>query len=282
MNKDQTVVMFSGGTDSTLTAALDAQKFNKVHLVTYARQGLFSVNNTTMNAEKLKDKFGAGKFEYRIIKIDKLTKYIFYERYLYNLKQHGFFLLSICGLCKLAMHMRTLIFCLDHKIGNVSDGASQGMYLFPAQMAEVILEVKKLYEKFGIHYSNPVFKYEGPENIEFADRLHLDKIIKRGDGIKDEKSSPENTAGCKLYDMGLMPSKNVKGTELDRKMQARCFQFILFNIFIRWYYLYDHSYEEYVEATIKLYKEKISYLTNMLDEYVEAGQQSAFYKLIER
>ncbi len=274
--------MFSGGTDSTLAAALEAKKFDKVHLLTYKRFGLFSVNNSQLNVQKLKDKFGEDKFISHIVIIDKLTEYVFYERYLYNLRHHGFFLLSICGLCKLAMHIRTLIFCLDHNIGNVSDGANQGMYLFPEQISTVIDELKKLYAKFGINYNNPVFNYDPPKNIGFADRFHLESILKEKDPQKPSMKTKARTTGCQLHELGLMPSENVKGTELDRRMQPRCFQFILFNIFIKWYYLYDHSYEEYVKANVKLYKDKISHLTNTLEDYVQKRKHSRFYKLIER
>ncbi len=78
-----------------------------------------------------------------------------------------------------------------------------------------------------------------------------------------------------------MPSKNVKGTELDRKMQPRCFQFILFNNFVLWYYLYNHSYDEYRKATLKFYREKISTFTKLIDEYVKKGKKSRLYKLVE-
>ena len=90
------------------------------------------------------------------------------------------------------------------------------------------------------------------------------------------------TTGCTLHKMGLMPAENVKGTELDRKMQPRCFQFILFNIFIKWYYLHDHSYEEYVQANVKLYRDKISHLTGALEDYMQKKGNNRFANLIER
>lgn len=282
MKNNETVIMFSGGTDSTLAAALEAKKFDRVHLLTYDRFGLFSVGNSQLNVLKLKDKFGQDKFISHIVKIDKLTEYVFYERYLHNLRRHGFFLLSICGLCKLAMHIRTLIFCIDNDIGNVSDGANQGMYLFPEQTETIIEELKQLYNKFGITYNNPVFNYAPPENIGFADRFHLESLLKETDPQKPSMKIKARTTGCTLHKMGLMPAENVKGTELDRKMQPRCFQFILFNIFIKWYYLYDHSYEEYVQANVKLYRDKISHLTGALEDYVQKKKNNRFANLIER
>jgi len=41
------------------------------------------------------------------------------------------------------------------------------------------------------------------------------------------------TSGMHLARLGLAPSDNVKGTEYDRERQPRCFQFILFNVFVR-------------------------------------------------
>ncbi len=285
MKLNETATLFSGGTDSTLTAALMAEQYDKIHLITYDRFAFSSVTNPKINVKKLQDKYGKDKFEFHIIKVEKLTRFVFYERYLQNIRKHGFFLLTICGLCKLAMHIRTVVFCLENKIPNVCDGANQGMHLFPAQMANVIKEYGDMYTRYGITYSNPVFKYEGPQNIEFADRLHLERILPSEGGEQPVACSREtkaNTTGRKLYELGLMPSENVKGTELDRKMQPRCFQFILFNVFVHWYYLADHTYDEYQDATVDFYRDKIRALTTHLDDFVNNGTKSRIYKLLER
>jgi len=231
MDKKEIVVLYSGGTDSTLTAALMAEEFEKISLVTYDRFGFFSTTNTELNFQKLKSKFSKVKFTHHIIGIDKLSKYVFYEHYLRNFIKHRFFLLSTCGLCKLAMHIRTIVFCLENKISNVCDGANKGMRLFPAQMKRVIEETKKMYAKFGINYMNPVFDFQEPENLDFIDRLQLERVLPvQKEEEEDSTPDPKKmTVGCKLFDLGLMPSENVKGTKLDKKMQARCFQFILFN-----------------------------------------------------
>jgi len=281
MNNQEIIVLFSGGTDSTLTAALMAEEFKKVHLITYDRFGLFSITNPHLNAQKLKEKYGEEKFSHRIIKVDKLFNYLSYERYIRNLVKFRFFLLSTCGLCKLAMHVRTVVYCLENKITHVCDGANQGMRLFPAQMARVIEEIKKMYASFGIEYTTPVFDFESPQNIEFVDRLHLEKITTG----KEDNSSPDKkkaqTTGCKLFEMGLTPSENVKGTDLDRKMQPRCFQFILFNIFVHWYCLAYSPYEEYEKMTFGFYQDKIAQFTKLLTDYTKEGNASKLFKHIE-
>ncbi len=282
MNKRRVVTLYSGGTDSTLTAALMAKEFEKIYLVTYDRFGFFSTSNTELNVKKLKDKFKKVEFSHQIIEIDKLSKYVFYEHYFRNLIKYRFFLLSTCGLCKLAMHIRTIVFCLENKISNVCDGANKGMRLFPAQMKRVIEETKKMYAQFGINYMNPVFDFEGPQGLEFTDRLCLERVLpsQEEEGKDSDPDGKKLTAGCKLFELGLMPSENVKGTKLDRKMQPRCFQFILFNIFILWYYMHKRTYEQYEQATFKFYKQKIDFFTKLLEEYVNKGKKSKISKLV--
>lgn len=284
MKRNETATLFSGGTDSTLTAALMADKYDKIHLITYDRFAFSSVMNPMVNVKKLRDKYGEDKFDFHVIKVEKLTRFVFYERYLHNIRKHGFFLLTICGLCKLAMHVRTVIFCLENGIPNVCDGANQGMHLFPAQMASVINEYGNMYTRYGITYTNPVFKYEGPQDLEFTDRLRLDRFLSRDKEPEVAATSTRtvNTTGQKLYELGLMPSENVKGTELDRKMQPRCFQFILFNVFVHWFYLADHTYDEYQDATVVFYRDKIAAMVEHLDQLVDNNGQSKLAKMIER
>lgn len=277
---DEIVVLFSGGTDSTLASALMAEQFKRVHLFTCNRFGLFDINNSRLNWGKLQQTYGADKFTHRIIKVDKLFNFVCYEQYLKNLSRYGFMVLSICGLCKLAMHVRALLFCLDNGYTNVCDGANQGMYLFPDQMAGVLNEYKAMYGAFGINYTNPVFAFQGPQDLEFADRLHQERLIPKeydAQALEQKKL----TTGYRLHQMGLMPDINVKGTPLDRQMQARCFQFVLFNIFVQWYYLADHSYEQYAQASLDFFSHKIARFTGLLQELQAKGKNSRLFRLIE-
>ncbi|MFC1698403.1 hypothetical protein ACFL1I_00395 [Candidatus Omnitrophota bacterium] len=282
MNDKKVAVLFSGGTDSTLTAALAAERYQKVYLITYQRLGFFSINNTKLNLHKLQSRFGKDKFIHQIIKIDRLFNYVSYERYIRNVIKYGFLLLSTCGLCKMAMHLRTVIFCLDNHISNICDGANQGMYLFPAQMDSVIEEVKKMYARFAIVYTTPVFDFAGPQDVEFTDRLHLESVLPNRQKEASSQDQKKKTTGYKLFELGLMPSDNVKGTELDQKMQPRCFQFMLFNIYVLWYYLQYHSYDQYKQITVRFYKDKLESLTRLLVEYTTGVKGSKLSKLVEK
>jgi len=264
-------VLYSGGADSTCAAILKLKEFDKVHLITYNRFGLFHVGNATTNAKKLKDKFGQNKFIHITIDLNKLFREVSYAEYIRNFKKHGFFLLSTCGLCKLAMHIRTLIYCLDNDIKHVCDGANKNAIYFPAQMPEVIREIKKMYAFYGIIYTTPIFNFDELKRTDWIDKLGVDDTTK-----KQNHSGP--TSEALLFEYNLFSSDNIKGTKIDRQMQPRCFQFILFNIFLHWYYLPTYGFLKYKKTTVCFYKEKIEYFKNLIDSYLTQKEESRLFK----
>jgi len=280
---EEALLLYSGGTDSTLAACLLAEKYSRVRLVTFRRFGLFSTDNAAVNAEKLRVKYGAAKIVHENLPVNRLFRKVSYDRFFLNLFRHGFFLLSTCGLCKLAMHLRAAVYCLDNGIKRVSDGANKGMDLFPDQQPGVLGMLREMYASVGIEYSNPVFDFESPPDIEFGDRFHLERLpglsAKRDAAFLEQK---KQTTGHKLFELGLMPSDNVKGTKLDRAMQARCFQFILFNIWLHWYYLPFSDKERYVRESDAFFGEKIVRFSRLLGEYRERGAASRLASWVER
>lgn len=268
-------VLFSGGTDSTLTAALVQEKFRRVHLVTYDRFGFHGTKNTASAAKKLGERFGADKFVHAIIGFDKLFKHISYERYLRNSLKYGFFQLSTCGLCKLAMHSRTIKYCLDNGIKYVCDGANQGMSIFPDQMKCVLDELKLMYAHFGIEYSNPVYFMAPPNEKEYIEEANLQAMPQlRTQEVRD----PGMTPGRKLYEMGLAPAPDVKGTRYDRKRQPRCFQLILFNFFAIKHFRAHEKVEDYQKRTLEFFKDKIASATRLLEENLGRGKRAKLFE----
>jgi hypothetical protein len=268
------VVLFSGGTDSTLAAALCAPKFKHVKLLTYSRLGIAEVENSRVNARMLQERFGSDKISHEIINIDEVFKFVAYENYIKNLVKHGFMLLSTCGLCKLSMHIRTIKYCQDNGITNVCDGANSGMTMFPDQMKPVIEKLQKMYSLFSIDYSNPVFDFDAPDDPGLIDQSHTQMLSvnlnRDSDFDKREnqqpRSTPKYTAGQVLYQMKLAPAPNVKGSRYDQKRQPRCFQFILFNIFANKFFMKNKSYEQYADQTTHFFTDKIMTATKLLQD----------------
>lgn len=270
-------VLYSGGTDSTCAVALLAGDFDRIHLLTYSRFGVFSADHAKVNVRGLKEKFGEDKFIHRIINIDKLFKEVSYSRYIPALAKHGMFLLATCGLCKLAMHLRTLVYCLDNNIAYVCDGANNNMDHASDQIRGFIDELKALYRSYGIEYNAPVYEFAHPGDIGWFEKLGMESLA---GSAEDEKKGGAATTGEELFRMGIFPLKNMKGTAQDRKMQARCFQLVLANIFANWVYIPAYGLEKYKEECVSLYKEKIGYFSGLIQEYKREKTKSRLYKLI--
>lgn len=279
---DRVVVLFSGGSDSLLTAALAAERFDEVYLVTYHRLGFSGTENSARGAEALANKYGAGRIHHEIIDITKLFKHVSYERYLHNLRKHKLFLLSTCGLCKLSMHIRTLIYCEDRGIQHVCDGANKGMSLFPAQMVGVLEIMKDLYADFGISYTNPVYDYEPPADKSLVDRAGVGVLKTSLAPVPElDPEGRTKTTGYALMEKGLAPNENVKGSKYDRERQPRCFQFTLFNIFAVKHYLGTDTEEGYRAKTAEFMDSKVEGMRGLLEGYRESGQQSKLGKLVK-
>ncbi len=275
--KKKVAILYSGGTDSTCAAAIMAKQFDVIHLLTYTRFGIFSVENSTSNVSILKEKFSSREFIHCIINVEKLAKFIFYQGYLRNIFKYGFFTISNCGLCALINHIRTLIFCIDNNIEDVADGINREWPFFPAHIESIINEFRKMYLEFGITYHTPVFEFDLPSEPSFLDKLKGAKQFSK----EDRNSSGKKSTGRYLYELGIVPRDNIKGTELDRKMQARCFQFIVHNIFVHWYYMPNHSFEDYEKVTLGLFKDKIGSFIRLVTDYRSKGSKSRLYNLIK-
>ena len=62
-------VLYSGGTDSTAAVVSIAKQFNKIHLITFKHSGLFSIESSRSNVEKLREKFEKVEFVHNILEI---------------------------------------------------------------------------------------------------------------------------------------------------------------------------------------------------------------------
>lgn len=274
----QCTVMYSGGTDSVAATTLIAEQFDRIHLVTYKHSGISHVNNSRYHLNKLGELYGADKFKHMIINVDRLFKAVTYARYAHNVRHHGFFNLTTCGLCKLAMHLRTLIYCLDNGIDVVVDGANKHSSHFPAQMKEVIDELRALYAHFGIDYQNPVFDYEVPDNLDWFHKMGLAALTAKHKPAKRKQKN--NSAGQLLYEQGILDRENVKGTATDRCMQPRCLQLTLLNLFAFSYFIPKFGMEAYREKAAVYYREKIGHFRTMIEKYVADRNGSEIEKWI--
>jgi len=155
LKNKQSVILYSGGTDSTCVVFMKANEYETILLLSYERFGIFNVN-------KLKNVFGKNKFVVKRINVDKIYKIVAYKNYFLNLFKYKFFNLAVCTLCKLAMHIRTVIYCIENNIDTVFDGANK-YAVTTDQSEDIISTIKNLYSDFNISYSAPVYKMFAPK-----------------------------------------------------------------------------------------------------------------------
>lgn len=260
----QAAVLYSGGTDSTAAVVLIAERFERIHLLTFRHSGLRKVGNSSYNLPALQKKFGAGKFVHRVFDTDRLFRALTYERYSQNVRRFGFFNLTTCGFCKLAMHVRTLLYCLDHGIDEAVDGANKNMSHFPAQMPEVLALLRGMYARAGIAYTNPVFDLDFPAEIDWFHKLGLAALARPAEAAN---AVTGRTTGQVLFEAGLMPEENIKGKALDRRLQPHCLQLMLLNVFALGYYIPSHGMERYRRGVADFYREKIARCDEWIDDY---------------
>ena len=222
------VLLFSGGIDSTYTAILMTKGYKKIRLITYDRYGFINTENSRSAVRLLKDKFSESKFSHEIINIDWFFKMVSYQNYIQGLLKYKFFVLLTCGLCKLAMHWRTIIYCIDNNIKFVCDGSNQEM-IDPSQDKEVIGKMQELYNEFGIKYFNPVFS---------TSKQIREKIV---------------------FDLGLSPVQHTKKTRFSWERQPFCNQEYLF------LKLYNYACSGWDTENIQeISKRQLKYRQNML------------------
>jgi hypothetical protein len=274
---DRVALLFSGGSDSTLAAVRAAERFGEVHLLTYRRFGMADVQNSEVHVGKLRERFGADRFvRPPIASVDRLFRHVAHERQWRDVRRHGFLPLTTCGLCKLSFHLRTVVYCHDAGVGNVWDGSNKAMVIFPEQMIEVLDMFRAMYRDAGITYENPVFHYDDDQGIEFGS-----SVWGLGPARAGRREAARRTTGDELFELGILPERNVKGTPYDKRIQGRCYQMVLFNLWARWYYLERHDMAEYRRDVVAYYTEKVDRARDLVREFLADPAGSRLRRLVE-
>jgi hypothetical protein len=209
-------VMFSGGSDSTLTASLLWERHSHVHLLTYRHAAMQFEEKCLRSYERLQRAHGAERFTHHFINLNALMKQLFVKPIVRDLKTYGTYALPMCcGACKLAMHVQTILYNHKHGITEAADGSNVELSeLFPEQMPEVLEQYRLLYERYGIKYTNPVF------NVNRSDHVLFDRGVTEQREFKNQHLLYTNQhscmAGAMLYGYTLGVGIPMIGRSADR------------------------------------------------------------------
>ncbi|MBL7056146.1 hypothetical protein ISS07_04495 [Candidatus Woesearchaeota archaeon] len=248
IKKRSILVHFSGGSDSTLTAALAAEEFDKVYLITYTRGSFIGIKDTEISFKKLVQVYGKNKFiKLKPCKIGRWYKKLAYQNYSKNVMKFKTANVCPCGPCKLSFHWHSIIYCLNNNIKFIADGTVPYMSIYPDQNKRIIGKVlKDFYKSFGIDYLNPV--YNIGQNVE--------KV---------------------LYDKGISSLPLIRGTQEDR--QVYCGEQVSFAFFVK-YFKTTYGMEKYENSLSGLYKEKIDFMKKTVQEYIDNKKNSIIESML--
>ena len=271
-------VLYSGGTDSTCVVAIEAEKYSQVHLLTYEERATFGSPIPLDNVRLLEKGYPDVRFIPVHMSVDRLVRYFWYEHYLHYVLRYGRLSLSTCGMSTLSWHVRTISYCLENDITAVADGLTRELMHFPGHMDGVVERFRALYAHFGIEYSNPVRSWPTPE-----DRQLIDQVLVNRHPYESlwNQTSRQKTTGWYLYERGVFPSPNMKGTRQDFSMQHECYPFALYNIMTFWGYLTFHGYDEFCGMMLSFMSEKIAGAQALLAAYRDDKTSSVLSHMLE-
>ncbi|MBM4344491.1 MAG: hypothetical protein FJ100_14085 [Deltaproteobacteria bacterium] len=150
-------LMFSGGLDSTATAARLATQHTRVHLLHYANgYGHFGLGRAEKRTQALQAAIG-DRFSLHLLPTKDLFDDIVVQRIAQEARDAGGAFVWCMG-CKLAMHLRSAEFCLEHGIPALADGSNQETSEMVEQMRVSLTLIAGFYSRWGIRFETPVYE----------------------------------------------------------------------------------------------------------------------------
>lgn len=158
-------LMFSGGVDSTTAAMVLAERYDRVHLLTWGNgYGHYHLDRTRRRVDELRRVAdGADRYVHVIESIQPIFDTLMGDL-AGDFARYGSGFIWCLG-CKIAMHTRSILYNLEHGITEMADGSSQSSGEMVEQMLLSIYMVREFYEHYGITYRTPVYTIPREEEI---------------------------------------------------------------------------------------------------------------------
>jgi hypothetical protein len=160
-NKNDLVIMFSGGTDTTLLSIriLEENKYRRVHLLTFCNGLCIMVENSGKHVQELKKLFGEHRIHHEIIYVTEIFKRI--RSPLGKMIRDYSSTLAFDLCCRLSFETAAIIYALENEILSVCDGTNIDQGKLFLERPEYLRVAKDFFTSFGIEYLNPVYSKAG-------------------------------------------------------------------------------------------------------------------------
>lgn len=222
LKEREIALMFSGGIDSTATAIKLAEQFDRVHLITYRNgYGHYYMHRTAARVDELNRALG-DRFVHSIISTKSYFDEILVDHVVEDYRKYRSGFIWFMG-CKMAMHMRSAIYCIENGLRFMSDGSNQDTNEMVEQMLISLTLIRFFYEQYGVTFGTPVYECKRDESRQLIKKLG----IRMGVQVMDRHLciQPTCVAGELYYMPYLLFNKRVRHDEetvarfIDEKQQ---------------------------------------------------------------
>jgi hypothetical protein len=250
--KDEVTVEFSGGSDSTLAAAVGAERSEKVHLLTATHDGIKNIECMERQIKNLRNRYGKGKIVTFRTDIRGLLRRIYYDNYFRNVMHFGTHMAAFsCVACKMAMDTETVIYNLKNGIRYIFDGQQREKQMWPMQMESVTELMRNFLAEYDLVYECPVYD------------------IKRTDEVLYEKGVTD-VSEVKFRAIMQRDPSSAFATAMERSNQGSCYGGNIPNIFLVGYYIPLWGQHRHEVKSLSYYEEKLDLLRELISERLRA------------
>ena len=212
VNPREICLMFSGGVDSTASAIRLSDHYDKVHLVTYKNgYGHYYHHRTYKRVQELNEKLG-NKFVYTLISTKDYFDQILVNSVLKDYKEYRSGFIWFMG-CKMAMHMRSALYCLENGIRWMTDGSNSDTEEMVEQSLMSLSMITHFYDSMTVEFGTPVYDVRRAASKDLIRELDLNM----GYEVMDRHLciQPTCLAGELYYMPYLLFNKRVKHDEAE-------------------------------------------------------------------
>jgi hypothetical protein len=159
--REELVMMFTGGVDTTLAAAriMDANQCDRLHLLTFCNGICIKVENSRVHADELKEMYGADRIHHEIIYVTEIFKKIRSPLRELIREYNSTLVFDLC--CRLSMESAAIMYSLDNGLSAICDGTNIDQGRLFLERPEYLRVSKEYFASFGIEYFSPVYKKMG-------------------------------------------------------------------------------------------------------------------------
>ena len=244
----QAVMMFSGGIDCTYAVEKVADRFDRIHLVTF----IVPLSVLDLRASKSADvllRRHPGKVTHEYLDIRGLIGEIRGDYGACRRDNRRFrFAYAWCLGCKLGMHAATIRYCLDHGIDTVMDGSHSADMHALEQKPQFLEAVDALYREYGIAKEHPIYDdYAATTDRPIRETSLLERMY-----LVDHRREQVRALEAKGFDFGPAIGNH------HRTVQPQCFFALALNIKRLFHHESPTAAREYFEDKLPRVRQALS------------------------